>query len=158
MAALVLDRTKQMTHGLNEMARHCYGYGRWAAPYWFIGPEQGMGRSENDDLTRRVEVWCALGKHELDDCRKFHQRIGEDKWHRTRPRLQSTWRPLILLLMTYLDRPADNERLRNYQRDEWGTLNGETCVIELCGIPAHSSIVKRNRECFREERIQEIRQ
>jgi len=64
----------------------------------------------------------------------------------------------MLLLMTYLEKSADNESLRNYQRDEWGTLDGETCVIELSGIPAHSSIVKRNRERFRKERIEEIRQ
>lgn len=26
-----------------EMAKRSFGYGRWEAPYWFIGPEQGMG-------------------------------------------------------------------------------------------------------------------
>jgi hypothetical protein len=39
-----------------EMALGCYGYGRWGAPYWFIGPEQGQSRRENDDLRPRLEV------------------------------------------------------------------------------------------------------
>src|SRR5450631_3929638 len=121
-----------------EMARRCYGYGRWAAPYWFIGPEQGQDRDENDDLNRRIEVWRGLGGEELSDCRAFHAKLGNDKWHREIPRLQSTWRPLMLLLMTFLEKPTDNPSLRNYQRDSWGSLEGETCVIELSGLAANS--------------------
>jgi hypothetical protein len=64
----------------------------------------------------------------------------------------------MLLLMTYLKEQPDNNSLRSYQRDKWGTLNGETCVIELSGLAARSFKVPRNRECFREERIEEIRQ
>ena len=37
----------------------------------------------------------------------------------------------MLLLMTFLGRPTDNESQPRYQRDEWGTLNSETCMIEL---------------------------
>ena len=120
------------------MARGNYGYGRWEAPYWFIGPEQGMGQHEKNDLRRRVEAWIELGQRELNDCREFHSRIGELRWHFKKPKvdLQSTWRPLMLLMMTLLGREADGEALRNYQRDRWGTINGETCVIELSGLAA----------------------
>src|SRR5258706_3790994 len=31
-----------------DIARRCFGYGRWEDPYWFIGPEQGQAREEND--------------------------------------------------------------------------------------------------------------
>lgn len=137
-----------------EMARRSYGYGQWVAPYWFIGPEQALGRHERADaaasLSRRAAVWRELGRHELNDCRTFHCLIEERRWHCERPRvqLQSTWRPLILLLMAYLgklDNLADSqqqaatqtrEMLRDYQRDRWGTLDGETCVIELSGLAA----------------------
>jgi hypothetical protein len=114
-------RPKTQTNtNLDEMARRSYGYGRWDAPYWFIGPEQGTGRHEGSDLKqsleRRCRCWGELGGRELNDCREFHRRIGEIemRWHLKSPKvaLQSTWRPLMLLLMTFLRHPADKERLR----------------------------------------------
>jgi len=63
----------------------------------------------------------------------------------------------MLLLMTFLGRPTDKESLSKYQRDEWGRLNGETCVIELSGLAAHNSKVPRDRTSFLQERITTIR-
>jgi hypothetical protein len=64
----------------------------------------------------------------------------------------------MLLLMTFLGEPPEPKPndLRNYQRDKWGALNGETCVIELSGLAANSFKVDRDRKCFREERIEVI--
>lgn len=104
--------THTIGDGIREMALRCYGYGCWSAPYWFIGPEQGQAPEENDDLNPRVKAWLELGGGELTDCREFHALIGEKDWHRERPRLQSTWRPLLLLLMTYLDKCTDRDTLR----------------------------------------------
>ena len=142
---------------INEMGRRSYGFGRWAAPYWFIGPEPGQSREENDDLSRRAEAWSYLGKLDLMDCRKFHEQIDELTLHRSRPRLQPTWRPLMLLLMNFLGEPSEPADLRNYQRDKWGSLIGDTCVIELSGLSANSFKVERDRKLFREERIGVIR-
>jgi hypothetical protein len=134
-----------MDENMLAMARGNYGYGRWEADYWFIGPEQGMGPHEKD-LDQRVKAWLDLGSRELNDCREFHCRIRETRWHCKKPKvqLQRTWRPLLLLMMTFLDgqaedRKADNESLRIYQRDRWGSLEekvGETCLIELSGLAA----------------------
>ena len=140
------------------MALRCYGYGRWSAPYWFIGPEQGQAPEENDDLVPRVKAWRELGGGELTDCREFHALIGEKRWHREQPKLQSTWRPLLLLLMTFLGKDTDRDTLRKYQRDEWGRLDGETCVIELSGLAARNFTVPRDRESFRRERVTFIRE
>jgi hypothetical protein len=144
------------------MALGNYGYGRWEAPYWFIGPEQGMGTHENNDLKRRVNAWIDLGSRELNDCREFHRRIGETRWHFKEPRvdLQKTWRPLMLLMTTFLGRPVDNDNLRNYQRDRWGVLNektGETCVIELSGLAAPNLNETQETGCYLQERIEIIR-
>jgi hypothetical protein len=147
-----------MDDDIREMARRCYGYGRWDAPHWFIGPEPGQALDENNDLKPRAAAYRDLGKDGLSDCRDFHDRIDETRWHRERPRLQPTWRRLILLLMTFLDQPWDKDSIRNYQRDEWGRLNSETCVIELSGLPANSFTVRRDRELFRLERIGGLRQ
>jgi len=146
---------------VRAMARANYGYGRWDAPYWFIGPEQGMGSHERD-LGLRVGAWLELGKLELNDCREFHRRIGENRWHFEQPRvsLQRTWRPLILLLMTYLGRPTDRESLRSYQRDRWGSADarqGETCLIELSGLAAPNLMTAEDGKLFLGERIDVIR-
>lgn len=153
------------------MARGNYGYGRWDAPYWFIGPEQGMA-SPNNNLDLRVEKWRELGSCELNDCREFHRRIGEMQWHFKEPtvNLQQTWRPLMLLLMSFLNRPIDNDSLRNsglrrnyhlraYQRDRWGAVDekaAETCVIELSGLAAPSASESEDTRPYRAERIKVI--
>jgi hypothetical protein len=146
-----------LVEAISEMALRCYGYGRWDAPYWFIGPEQGQSRKENGDLKQRLAAWRKLGSMELCDCEEFHLAINEHSWHRD-GKLQSTWRSLILLLMTFLNRPTDKESLRSYQRSEWGRTNGETCVIELSGLAANNLTVPRDRETFRQERIRVIRE
>ena len=42
----------------------------------------------------------------------------------------------MLLLRTFLEKAADKESLRKYQIDRWGMADGETCLIELFGLPA----------------------
>jgi hypothetical protein len=141
------------------LASGCYGYGRWDAPYWFIGPEQGQDRGEGNQLTVRHQAFKNLSRDGLSDCRKFHALIEQRKWHRDeRPPLQRTWRRLMLLLAASLSRPTDVESLRTYQRELWGSAIGETCAIELSGLPATSFNVPREREAFRQKRIQFIQQ
>lgn len=101
-----------------EMVRRSYGYGRWDAPYLFIGPEQGKGRFEPSGNSQRVSAWQKLGQTELCDCLDFHAQIPDMSWHCVKPNLQRTWRPLILLLRTFLDLPSDAENLREYQRTD----------------------------------------
>jgi hypothetical protein len=142
-----------------DMARRSYGYGRWDAPYWFIGPEEGQAPGENNDLKLRHEAFCQLGKDGLSDCRTFHELINEKRFHgEKRPALQPAWRRLMLLLMAFSEKLKgeklkDDKILRTYQRDLWGSLAGETCVIELSGLPARSLNEPRHRELFRPERV-----
>lgn len=139
------------------MAQYCYGYGRWDAPYWFIGPEQGQRRVENGDLGPRLSAWVKLGSRELCDCEEFHQKINEHAWHRE-GKLQSTWKRLIRLLMAFLEQPTDTATLREYQRKRWGMADAETCVIELFGLAANNLSISRDRQPFRKERIATIRE
>jgi hypothetical protein len=147
------------------MARGNYGYGRWEAPYWFLGPGQG-----GNNLALRVEVWLKRGSRGLDDCREFHHDIKECRWHFKEPvSLQNTWRPLMLLLMNFLGRPVDNDSLpkklrknyylRVYQRDRWGSLDekvAETCVIDLSGLAAPNSQENPDPGIYLQERIEVI--
>jgi hypothetical protein len=136
------------------MAEKSYGYGCWNAPCWFIGPEQGMGKHENDDLGRRIAAWVNFGKRELDDCRKFHLKIGELRWHGANTRIQATWGKLLLTYLAFTGK--DKADRLDYQKTKWGCQPGETCVIELSGLAAHNLSVKRDRESFLEKRIQSI--
>jgi hypothetical protein len=117
---------------LEEMARECFGYGRWEAPYWFIGLEEGMSGTLED----RVKAWQKLGKEGLSDCKKFHHEIKVDKYHIDFPPLAPTWRVLMLILLTYLGRGSSEKELKSYQSDQLGMANGETALLELFGLPA----------------------
>jgi hypothetical protein len=146
----------------SEMARRRFGYGRWDAPFWFIGPEEGMDPSEHNDLTHRLRAWNSLGGPELCDCASFHRQIGLPallKWHRKLPPppLNLTWKQLMLLLMTFSASSTEKEGLREYQRTRWGMSDGETCVIELSGLAARAFNVPRDRTLFRAERIAVMR-
>ena len=65
----------------------------------------------------------------------------------------------MLLHWTALYEGAGRDDLRTYQRDRWGRLpGGETCVIELCGLAAKGFATPMDRERFRQERVEIIRQ
>jgi len=139
------------------MAEEFYGYGRWDAPYWFIGPEAGMSEDGHDDLTARLAAWKALGCGPVVDCASHHLGFGFTTWHQHHPPVQPTWRQLIRLLLAYKGKPADIESIRKYQRADWGRSTGESCVIELSGISAHSLRVPRDRQTFLSRRLDRIR-
>jgi hypothetical protein len=163
-----------------EMARRRFGYGRWDAPFWFIGPEEGIGPPGEDDAKKRAKVWRRLCRPEVCDCRKFHRLLGVTKWHRDLPQppLQSTWKPLMLLLFTIKMQLEEEQekaimhgqgaqlskalksRLRSYQRDKWGSSNGDTCVIELSALPAKNlkEGIKQRLIFLNEDEIDELLQ
>ncbi|WP_348264318.1 hypothetical protein P8935_07230 [Telmatobacter sp. DSM 110680] len=144
---------------IEAMARGFYGYGRWDAPYWFIGPEQG---GDNNEI--RGKAFLKLEKDGLCDCEEFHKEIREFKWHRESPALQPTWRRLILLLKAFrndfsTEELSDEETLRgslrDYQRDYWGMNDAETCVIELSGLSAKNAKTGATYEPIKEKYLKE---
>lgn len=140
------------------MEREFFGFGHWNAPYWFIGPEQGKGRSEQISNEVRAERWsAALNRPEICDCRIFHEVIGDLTWHSRRVPLQPTWKKLILTLLAFGDQPHDAEHRRRYQADHWGRADGETCVIELSGTVSRSLSDQNLRDRFVAERVARIK-
>jgi hypothetical protein len=61
----------EVTHDAKSIAaRHWFGYGRWSAPYWFVGMEPG-----SDDDPASYESWLALAgplREGLIDCKEHH--------------------------------------------------------------------------------------
>lgn len=142
---------------IRYMAEHFYSYGRWDAPFWFIGPEAGMGKDDKDSLTARYESWKQLGCAPVVDCEMHHSGFGFAKWHQNRPPTQATWRQLILLLLAYKGMNPDLDDIREYQRDHWRRENGETCVIELSGLAVPSMQTPQDSTTFVSKRIERIR-
>lgn len=153
-----------------DAAKCWYGYGRWDAPFWFIGPEPGMKRKEGDNLLARCEAWRDLGSTELLDCvdhhRAFRHTIYHDRTMRMkkpvrdetmRPPTQDTWRQLIRLLLAVKGERTDNDAVGDFQCTEWGTVTGKTCVVELSALAANSFLVERDRTIFRRERCEHLR-
>jgi hypothetical protein len=150
----------QTENQLRRMAEESFGYGSWDGDFWFIGPEQGD--EEDSTLAKRVEAWRKLEKYGLCDCHRFHKQIGESRWHGLNgkpPLLQSTWKMLIRLLLSYkTGEDPDLEQVRDYQANKWGRRGGETCVIELSGIPAHDLAAGAtiNSKLFSPEQLHDI--
>lgn len=120
-------------------AERWYGYGRWDAPYWFVGKEPG-----GIDEPEQYASWLRLGGDELIDCRKHDADCAKPGstmlWHGEHAKLQPTWRPLIALLLAYKGAPIyDAEAVRRYQDESWGSASGETALIELSAIAAPST-------------------
>lgn len=116
-------------------ARYWFGYGRWAAPYWFLGMEPGG----QDDLAW-YNAWLALDpdKKGLIDCRTHHTMAAAldpratTPWHQHGAvYIQDTWGPLIRTLLMFEGRPATDLDVARYQHDDWGSKEGEAALIEL---------------------------
>jgi len=138
-----------------RMAEHFYGYGRWDAPYRFIGPEPGRTRTD-DNLELRYLSWKSLEFRSLVDCAAHHRGIPLTKWHQPHPPTQPTWRRLIRLLLSRKGEPTDIETICAYQKENWGRSTGETCVIKLSGLASPNLKTRRDRAKFLAGRIERI--
>jgi hypothetical protein len=162
-----LNEPVKVDDPIASAAKRWYGYGRWDAPFWFIGPEPGMGKDEGENLLARCRAWQALGGAEMLDCFEHHRELGHLKWHTRnlsrqgdsrRPPTQTTWRQLIRTLLAFKHLPHDNEAIGAYQCDSWGARDGETCLPELSALAARSFSVPRDRLSFRHMRAEHLRE
>jgi hypothetical protein len=139
------------------MAENFYGYGRWDAPFWFLGAEAGMSKDGIDSLSARFKSWQEIGGAGVVDCAKHHHGFGMTKWHQPHPPTQPTWRQLIRLFLAHKCMNPNIEDIRAYQRDHWGSKDGETCVIELMGLASPNMRTPQDRTTFLSRRIERIR-
>lgn len=111
------------------------GYGNVAAPYWFIGMEEG-GDSSEESLEQRLRVWRDRGSSATEDLYEYHSDTGLAEFLGPFPKLQTTWKQLIRILLTAEDRDADTDNIRSYQGEELGRRDGESALLELYPLPA----------------------
>ena len=134
-------------------AQRWYGYGRWSAPYWFVGMEPG-----GEEDPRVYSSWHEIGEPELLDLKQHSEACHDMKWVGEHPPLQSTWKQLIRIVLGYEGKPADNDDVRAYQRDRLGRTDGQTLLAEISSVNAKSlGVTVPEREAHRAERIATIR-
>jgi len=114
-----------------------YGYGSYHGDWWLVGMEEGGGGSATE-VARRLELWNARGRRELEDVEMFSSSPDLAKWFTPRPPLQPTWRGLIRLILAAEGRAVDPETARRYQGGELGRIGGNTCLLELLPLPSPS--------------------
>lgn len=114
-----------------------YGYGTYKAPYWFVGMEEGGGGSLAA-AEGRINQWQLRGQPELEPLRESDE-TSESPWFRPNPRLQSTWKQLIRMMLVSQGQSPSITDLKAYQRDHLGRANGETCLLELLPLPSPST-------------------
>ena len=137
----------------DRAARSWFGYGRWDAPYWFIGMEPG---GTDDHAT--YEAWEQLGGEELIDCRAHHLASNNSTWHDDRVgKIQPTWGRLIALMLGYEGKPADRDSILGSQTRAWGSINGDTAAIVISSL--HSPNTRSDIDRFRylNDRIKTLR-
>src|SRR5688572_25430520 len=78
--------------------RRFVGFGTPDARTWFIGLEQGGGESL-EELERRLDAWSQLGAATFADLAEYCRRIGENRWHGERARIQPTLGSLVRMML-----------------------------------------------------------
>ena len=115
------------------------GYGNIKAPIWFIGMEPGS--PDNKKLLEKFfNVWADRNKPAIDDVKASHLQIGHSHYTRffEKPVIyERTWGGLIKILFAI---DGNNEftieDVKKYQRDKFGQLNSNHCILELFALPA----------------------
>jgi hypothetical protein len=114
-----------------------YGFGNYPAQYWFIGMEEGGGNTL-DAISKQLDIWDKWDRKELLDVAAYASEMKITRWYGDRPKLQPTWKHLIRIFLTAEGKPVDAETMRQYQKNVWGTEEGNTCLLELLPLPAPS--------------------
>ena len=132
------------TEILEKYIKTFYGHGNIKSDYWFISLEE-WGRNTEEEFNRRLSIWEERGCKALEDCSNFYLALGDKKqWFSDKPKLQATWKMYIRLYLyligdEYFERISTAEQreyLRRYQRDQFGKIDGDMCIMELRPLPS----------------------
>lgn len=112
-----------------------YGYGNYKGDFWFVGKEEGGGRTI-DDILRRLSAWSQRECRELEDVCEYHQAFGVKRLFDQRPPIQRTWGKLIRTLLKAKGQEVTSEKVRRYQGQYLAREDGESCLLELLPLPS----------------------
>jgi hypothetical protein len=115
-----------------------WGYGNLKSDVWFIGMEEGFGGTL-DDLKARFEK--TQNRSVIDIKNDMTDVDDHMKWFSSKPNIQRTWSKLILILLAinYKKYNPDNEEIRSFQKNLFGRLEGNHCLLEFMPLPSKST-------------------
>ena len=115
-----------------------YGYGSYAADYWFVGMEEGGAGSE-EEIVSHLGHWDRRRRNELEDLRDFQVTKGNVDYFLDPQKLQSTWAGLVRVVMGTERVEASVAEVKSYQANNLGRQTGSTCLLELLPLPSPST-------------------
>lgn len=129
----------QLDHALlRDYADTFRTYGDLENDVWFLGLEEGGGRSL-EQAAKKICSWDDNGRQnvsylsgpgaELDPANPFLVAEGN------KVKLQKTWSNQLRVLLGIQGEPLSNEAVRNLQATGHGTAGGATCLLELFPLP-----------------------
>lgn len=129
---------------LQEYANRFFGYGSYHAPFWFVGIEEGGGKTEAV-VNKRFQLWQqrkqrSLGDDsELEDCVEFNTELGFPEFFQPKPAKQPTWSMLSRVVLSIKRWPTNQSNIADYRRQFLGKRHGQTCLLELLPLPSPGS-------------------
>jgi hypothetical protein len=116
------------------------GYGNPAAKWWFVGTEEGGGKSL-EEVQGRVAQWHARGERPVENLKEFCLAVnhGSERWFGHGRAPQPTWDLLIrAMLMARNNGQFEHvtQDTLNYRKNRWGSSNGNTFLCEVLPLPS----------------------
>ena len=116
---------------LKTYTENFLGYGSHASPYWFVGIEEGGGRSPGE-VRCRLTTWHSRGERELENLAEFSMSIGQSQWFGDDAKIQPTWGKYVWAIIRATGRIPNKETVRHYQASDLGRPErAETCLMNL---------------------------
>ena len=112
------------------------GYGNPHASLWFVGMEEGGGKTQ-EEIQARLSAWDNRGQRQIEDMRAFCQATRHPAllpYSGSAAPYNRTWCGLIQELHQQLNRPLDSAVA--FQRTNWLTTDGDTCLLNLMPLPS----------------------
>jgi hypothetical protein len=113
-----------------------WGYGNLNSDIWFIGMEEGF----HGNLTDLDNIFNKTKDDSVIDLQDGMTDVQDHmKWFSPNSRIQRTWGKLILILLTLKsDEEVTNDKIKEFQRKEFGRLNSNHCSLEFMPLPCRS--------------------
>jgi len=121
---------------VTEYMEKFYGYGNLASPYWFIGKEEGGGKTIGENI-KRMEIWADSGKTTTVDIIDYHRKLGfTDK---SLHHLQPTWVKVAQVLQILDHGAVEYGAMRGYLFSRFGRSHGDHALLELMPLASRST-------------------
>lgn len=126
---------------ISDFIAQFLGYGNLDSPYWFIGKEEGGGKTMDENLDR-ITAWMKMADRGTVDLMEFNEIpfpsiVGNVmKWKR---RVQPTWKGPLQILLTLANIPITKESLLQFQCTKLATKNGNNLMAEFMPLPSPST-------------------